>query len=68
MQYDGPPFDPEEIKRTAQSLIDKYCDKHKTVRHAMERQNKQHLATPGKYFWAAVAQAIRRWRFRGSTH
>jgi hypothetical protein len=61
MQFNGPPFDPEEIKQMAQSLIDRYGSKHTAKRHAMERQNKQHLATPGKCFWAAVAQAIRKW-------
>jgi hypothetical protein len=61
MRYNGPPFDPEEIKRMAQSFIQRYGSKHKAEHHAMDRQNKQPLATAGKYFWAAVAQAIRRW-------
>jgi hypothetical protein len=62
MQYNGPPFDPEEIKQVAWSMIARYGDKRRAVRHAMERQNKQHVATPGKYFWAMVANAIRKWR------
>jgi hypothetical protein len=62
VQYNGPPFDPEEIKRMAQSLIDRYGSRHKAEHHAMNRQNKQHLATPGKYFWGAVAQALRKQR------
>jgi hypothetical protein len=61
MKYDGPPFDADEIKRVAQSLIARYGDKRKAVRQAMERQNKQHVSTPGKYFWAEVARAIRKW-------
>jgi hypothetical protein len=62
MRYNGPPFNPEEIKQMAQSLIARYGSKHKAEHYAMDRQNKQHLATPGKYFWAAVAEAIRKWR------
>jgi hypothetical protein len=62
VQYNGPPFDLEEIKRMAQSLIDRHGSKHRAEHYAMDRQNKQHLATPGKFFWAAVAQAIRHWK------
>jgi hypothetical protein len=62
MEYNGPPFDPEEIKQMAQGMMERYGSKRKAERHAMDRQNKQPLATPGKYFWAAVAQAIRKWR------
>jgi hypothetical protein len=62
MKYNGPPFDPVEIKQMAESLIARYGNKSKAERHAMDRQNKQHLATPGKFFWAAVAEAVRKWR------
>lgn len=54
------PYDPEEVIRMAQSLIERYCDKHTAEHHAMDRQNKQLLTTPAKYFWAAVAQRIRK--------
>jgi hypothetical protein len=61
MEYNGPPFDPEEIRRMAESMIRRFGNKRTARRHAMDRQNKQHLATPGKFFWAAVADAIRKY-------
>jgi hypothetical protein len=60
--YNGPPFDPEEIKAVAAEMISRYGSKKRAEREAMDRQNKQPLATPGTWYWAAVAQAIRNFR------
>jgi hypothetical protein len=61
MLYNGPPFDADEIKQMAERMIKRYGSKHKAEHYAMDRQNKQAPATPGKKFWAAVAQAIRKY-------
>jgi hypothetical protein len=39
VQYNGPPFSPEDIKQMAQSLIQRYGKKRHAERHAMDRQN-----------------------------
>jgi hypothetical protein len=55
-----PPFDPQEIKQEALSLIARYGNKKKAERAAMDRQAGAGPSTPAVYYWGAVANAIRR--------
>jgi len=54
-----PPYDPEELKQAALSLIARHGSKKKAVRAAMSRQAGAGPSTPGIYYWGAVAKAIR---------
>jgi hypothetical protein len=56
-----PPYDPEEIKHAALSLIARYGTKKKAERAAMSRQAGAGAGsgTPGMMYWATVAHAIR---------
>ncbi len=55
-----PPYDPEDIKQAALSLVRRYGSKKKAEREAMHRQASSGPATPGVYYWGAVAMAIRK--------
>jgi hypothetical protein len=55
-----PPYDPEEIKQAALSMIARHGTKKKAERAAMNRQAGAGPSTPGIYYWGAVANAIRK--------
>jgi hypothetical protein len=55
-----PPFDPQEIKEAALSLIARYGNKKRAERAAMNRQAAAGPSTPGVYYCGAIAEAIRR--------